>query len=350
VAVEVFITLIRILIIGFGGYLVYRASMFGDRAFTVGQLTTYLAYFGTMVWPMMAIGRLINLRSQAKASMDRIDAFLDQAVEIHDTADTLPVDHIEGEITFNHLTFTYPGSRAKVLDDIDFKIGKGETVGIIGRTGSGKTTLVDLLLRLYNLAENQILIDQHDIMKLPIKVVRNAVGYVPQDNFIFSDTIRNNIAFSSDDIPLEKIVDMAEKSDVAENIEDFPEKYETIVGERGVTLSGGQKQRVSIARALLKDPEILILDDSFSAVDTKTEEVILSSIKELRQGKTTLVIAHRISTIKEADKIVLIDEGKLVAIGSHDQLMAKCPMYAEMVLHQQLEEAVEGGDINAEEK
>jgi len=350
VAVEVFITLIRIIIIGFGGYLVYRASMFGDRAFSVGQLTTYLAYFGTMVWPMMAIGRLINLRSQAKASMDRIDAFLDQAVEIHDAEDTLPVDHIEGEITFNHLTFTYPGSRAKVLEDIDFKINKGETVGIIGRTGSGKTTLVDLLLRLYNLDENQILVDQHDIMKLPIKVIRNAVGYVPQDNFIFSDTIRNNIAFSSDDVPLEKIVDMAEKSDVAENIEDFPEKYETIVGERGVTLSGGQKQRVSIARALLKDPQILILDDSFSAVDTKTEEVILSSIRELREGKTTIVIAHRISTIKEADKIVLIDEGKLVAIGSHDQLMAGCPMYAEMVLHQQLEEAVEGGEVNAEER
>lgn len=350
VAVEVFITLIRIIIIGLGGYLVYRASMLNEGDFTVGQLTTYLAYFGTMIWPMMAIGRLINARSQAKASMDRIDAFLNEAVEIHDSEDTLPVNHIEGAIRFDHLTFSYPGSREKALDDLSFSIEKGETVGIIGRTGSGKTTLVDLLLRLYNLNENQIFVDGNDIMKLPIKVIREAVGYVPQDNFIFSDTIRNNIAFAEDDVPFERIVDMAEKSDVAENINDFPEKYETIVGERGVTLSGGQKQRVSIARALIKDPEILIMDDSFSAVDTKTEEVILSSVKELREGKTTIVIAHRISTIKEADKIVLIDEGKLVAIGTHDQLMSSSPMYAEMVLHQQLEEAVEGGDVNGEEK
>lgn len=353
VAIEVFITLIRIIIIGFGGYLVYRT--FGLAAddpgkFSVGNLSTYISYFSTMVWPMMAIGRLINLRSQAKASLDRVGSFLDERIEIHDAEATVIPEKIEGEITFHHLSFSYPGTRAEVLKDINFSIQKGQTVGIIGRTGSGKTTLVDLMLRLYNLEPDQILLDGIDIMKMPIKTVRDAIGYVPQDNFIFSDTVRNNIAFAKDDVPLEDIVDMAEKSDVAGNIDEFPNQYDTIVGERGVTLSGGQKQRVSIARALIKDPQILIMDDSFSAVDTKTEEIILSNIKELRAGKTTLLIAHRISTIKDADQVVLIDEGRLVARGTHDELMATSLLYREMVLRQQLEEAVEGGDPDAEER
>jgi ATP-binding cassette subfamily B protein len=236
-----------------------------------------------------------------------------------------------------------------VLDDIHFSIEPGQTVGIIGRTGSGKTTMVDLLLRLYNLEPGQIFIDGVDIMNLPIRFLRDAVGYVPQDNFIFSDTVRNNIAFSDENLPEDRIVDMAEKSDVAGNIEEFPQRYETVVGERGVTLSGGQKQRVSIARALIKDPQILIMDDSFSAVDTKTEEVILANIKALRKGKTTLIIAHRISTIKDADQIAVIDDGKLVALGTHDDLMSQSPLYKDMVLRQQLEEAVEGGDSDGEE-
>ncbi|MFA5380526.1 MAG: ABC transporter ATP-binding protein [Candidatus Izemoplasmatales bacterium] len=351
VAIEVFITLIRIIIIGIGGYLVYKTVGLADgdpNRFSVGQLATYISYFATMVWPMMAIGRLINLRSQAKASMDRLGAFLDQEVEIVDGEDTIKVTHVEGNIVFNNLSFSYPGSRDEVLKNINFSIKKGETVGIIGRTGSGKTTLVDLLLRLYNLKENQILVDGNDIMKLPIKTIREAIGYVPQDNFIFSDSVKNNIAFAKDDVSFNQIVDMAEKSDVAENIEEFPEKYETIVGERGVTLSGGQKQRISIARALLKDPEILIMDDSFSAVDTKTEESILSSIKELRKDRTTIIIAHRISTIKDADKIALIEDGAIVASGTHDELMKQSPLYNDMVLRQQLEEAIEGGVTDGE--
>lgn len=351
VAIEVFITLIRIIIIGIGGYLVYKTVGLADgdpNRFSVGQLATYISYFATMVWPMMAIGRLINLRSQAKASMDRLGAFLDQEVEIVDREDTIEVTHIDGNIVFNDLSFSYPGTRDEVLKNINFSIKKGETVGIIGRTGSGKTTLVDLLLRLYNLKENQILVDGNDIMKLPIKTIREAIGYVPQDNFIFSDSVKNNIAFAKDDVSFNQIVDMAEKSDVAENIEEFPEKYETIVGERGVTLSGGQKQRISIARALLKDPEILIMDDSFSAVDTKTEESILSSIKELRKDRTTIIIAHRISTIKDADKIALIEDGAIVALGTHDELMKQSPLYNDMVLRQQLEEAIEGGVTDGE--
>ncbi|MDD4595882.1 MAG: ABC transporter ATP-binding protein [Candidatus Izemoplasmatales bacterium] len=351
VAIEVFITLIRIIIIGIGGYLVYKTVGLADgdpNRFSVGQLATYISYFATMVWPMMAIGRLINLRSQAKASMDRLGAFLDQEVEIVDGEDTIKVTHVEGNIVFNNLSFSYPGSRDEVLKNINFSIKKGETVGIIGRTGSGKTTLVDLLLRLYNLKENQILVDGNDIMKLPIKTIREAIGYVPQDNFIFSDSVKNNIAFAKDEVSFNQIVDMAEKSDVAENIDQFPEKYETIVGERGVTLSGGQKQRISIARALLKDPEILIMDDSFSAVDTKTEESILSSIKELRKDRTTIIIAHRISTIKDADKIALIEDGAIVASGTHDELMKQSPLYNDMVLRQQLEEAIEGGVTDGE--
>ncbi|MFA6649037.1 MAG: ABC transporter ATP-binding protein, partial [Candidatus Izemoplasmatales bacterium] len=351
VAIEVFVTLIRIIIIGIGGYLVYKTVGLVDgdpNRFSVGQLATYISYFATMVWPMMAIGRLINLRSQAKASMDRLGAFLDQEVEIVDGEDTIKVTHVEGNIVFNNLSFSYPGSRDEVLKNINFSIKKGETVGIIGRTGSGKTTLVDLLLRLYNLKENQILVDGNDIMKLPIKTIREAIGYVPQDNFIFSDSVKNNIAFAKDEVSFNQIVDMAEKSDVAENIDQFPEKYETIVGERGVTLSGGQKQRISIARALLKDPEILIMDDSFSAVDTKTEESILSSIKELRKDRTTIIIAHRISTIKDADKIALIEDGAIVASGTHDELMKQSPLYNDMVLRQQLEEAIEGGVTDGE--
>lgn len=354
VAIEIFITLIRIIIILFGGYLVYKTFGLaeGDPGkFSVGNLSAYTSYLGTMVWPMMAIGRLINMRSQAKASLDRISAFLDQEIEIHDASDTqVPEGGIGGAVEFRHLNFHYPDARAQVLKDVSFTVQKGQTAGIIGRTGSGKTTLVDLLLRLYNLEPGQIFVDGIDLMKLPIRTLREAIGYVPQDNFIFSDTVRNNIAFGVDEAPMEKILDMAEKSDVAGNIEEFPDRYDTLVGERGVTLSGGQKQRVSIARALIKDPAILIMDDSFSAVDTKTEEIVLSNIRSLREGKTTLIIAHRISTIKDADLIVVLEDGAIAALGTHEELMANSPLYKDMVLRQQLEEAVEGGEPDAEKE
>jgi len=345
VGIEMFITLIRIMMIGIGGYLVYKSvflEITDPGKFTIGDLTRYISYFGTLIWPMMAVGRLINMRSQAKASLQRINAFLDTPIEIHDDKVVIDIDHIDGKITFNHLTFTYPGSEKPVLDDIHFVIEKGENVGIIGRTGSGKTTLVDLLLRLYNLKTNEILIDDYDIMKLPIKKLRDAIGYVPQDNFIFSDIIKNNISFASDIADSDLIERMAKYSDVHENISDFPDRYETMVGERGVTLSGGQKQRISIARALLKNPNILIMDDSFSAVDTKTEEDILHNINQLRTGKTTIIIAHRISTIKDSDKIIFLEEGKVKAIGSHEQLLSTSKEYAEMVIRQQLESEIEG--------
>ena len=346
VGIEVFINTIRILMLGLGGYLVYRTiglDLTDPGKFSVGDLSRYVSYFGMMVWPMMAIGRLINMRAQANASMQRINSLLDQKVEIIDGDDVVNVHHLEGKITFNNLSFKYPNTKTEVLKNLNLVIESGEIVGIIGRTGSGKTTIVDLLLRIYNLKANEILLDDTDIMKLPIKTIRDQVGYVPQDNFIFSDTIENNIGFSSDEIDLNQISKIAQYSDVHDNIIDFPEGYQTVVGERGVTLSGGQKQRISIARALLKDPSILIMDDSFSAVDTKTEEMIIKNLQHLRKGKTTIIIAHRISTIQLADKIVLLDEGAIVGVGSHEQLLVSSPLYQEMVLRQQLEAEIEGG-------
>jgi len=346
VGVETFINVIRVLMIGVGGYLVYKTFSQPAR-FTVGDLTRYIAYFGSLIWPMMAIGRLINMRSQAKASLQRIDVFLDEPVEIHDDVELIGKETIDGKITFNHLTFAYPGSDTPVLKDISFVIEPGELVGIIGPTGAGKTTLVDLLLRLYNVRTNEILIDDIDIMKLAIKPLRDAIGYVPQDNFIFSDVIEKNISFSQDTIDRPLVEQMAKYSDVHDNIVDFPNQYETMVGERGVTLSGGQKQRISIARALIKRPKILIMDDSFSAVDTKTEEAILGNLEALRKNQTTIIIAHRISTIKNADKIVLVDDGQIQAVGTHEELFAANKYYQTIVIRQQLERELEGGGEHA---
>jgi ATP-binding cassette subfamily B protein len=340
VAVEMFINIIRVIMLGLGAYLVYT-TMSEESVFTIGDLTRYIAYFGTLIWPMMAIGRLINMRAQAKASLDRVSAFLDADIEIQDDREVINVEKIEGKITFNNLTFKYPKTEKEVLKNINFVIEKGQTVGIIGRTGSGKTTLVDLMLRLYNLKTCELLIDDYDIMKLPIKTIRDAIGYVPQENFIFSDVIRNNISFSSDVSDQELIKQMAIYSDIHDNIIDFPNQYDTMVGERGVTLSGGQKQRISIARALLKNPQILIMDDSFSAVDTKTEEQVISNLRELRKGKTTIIIAHRISTIKSADQIIFIENGEVMAKGTHEELLNTCDLYRKMVIHQRLEAELE---------
>lgn len=350
VSIEMFITIIRIMLIGIGGYLVYKTvalPITDPGHFSVGDLTVYNSYFGTLIWPMMAVGRLINMRSQANASLQRISAFLNHPIDIHDEPSATVVENPLGKITFNHLTFTYPGSKKPVLENIDFKIEPGQTIGIVGKTGCGKTTMVDLLLRLYNLDENSILIDDLDIMKWKIHDLRNLFGYVPQDNFIFSDIIKNNISFAVDQIDDDAIETMAKYSDVHENIIDFPNQYETIVGERGVTLSGGQKQRISIARALLKNPTVLIMDDSFSAVDTKTEEMILSNLRSLRKNKTTIIIAHRISTIRNSDKIVYLENGKMKDFGTHDELMARSADYRDMVHRQELEAEIEGVDVDA---
>lgn len=329
------LSLIIAILIGGGSYLVIK-----DANFSIGDLLAYIAYFNTLIWPMMAFAELINMRAQAKASLKRVSELLDTKVDIVDSSDCKNFDTINGKIEFRHLNFKYPDGTSDTLKDICFTINAGETVGIIGKTGCGKTTVVDLLLRIYNLPKDELFLDDIDIMNLPFKKVRDAIGYVPQDNFLFSDTIKNNIGFAFNESTEEVIEKAAMMADVHSNIVEFNEKYETILGERGVTLSGGQKQRVSIARALLKNPNILIFDDSVSAVDTKTEDKILTNLKELRHGKTTIMIAHRISTVKELDKIILMDNGTVVAVGNHNELIKKSPLYAEMVRLQSLEQEI----------
>ena len=335
VAITLVLNLIVAVIFAGGVYLIGA-----DYNFSVGNLTEYVSYFNTLTWPMMAIGQLINLRSQAKASLGRVSKLLDELPEITDNKEIIK-SQINGKIEFKHLNFQYADADTPILNDISFVINKGQMVGILGKTGSGKSTLVDLLLRMYNVKENELFLDDVDIMNLPFKQVRENIGYVPQDNFLFSDTIRNNIAFAfNNDISDEDIINSASMADVHDNIKEFSEGYQTILGERGVTLSGGQKQRVSIARALIKNPPIMIFDDSVSAVDTKTEEKILTNLRKLRKGKTTIMVSHRISTVKDLDLIILLDEGKIVGIGNHDTLMKSSNLYQEMVKLQTLEKEV----------
>ena len=307
---------------------------------TIGELTEYMAYFFTLIWPIMALAQFFSIQSQAKASAERIGEYLDSEVTVKDSKDALDVK-LHGNVTVKNLTFQYPDGDAPVLKDISFDIKKGEMVGILGRTGSGKSSLVDLFLRTYNVDKNMFFIDDYDVMDVKIERVRDLMGYVPQDNFLFSETILDNILFAFDKEDEALAIEAAKLSDVHDNIIDFKDQYQTMLGERGVTVSGGQKQRLSIARAIAKDPEILILDDSVSAVDTKTEEAIISNLFKIRKNKTTIFIAHRISTVKRMDKIILLDQGKLVGIGNHVSLLKTSPLYQDMVKRQQLETMVE---------
>ncbi len=329
-------------IIGYGGYLVYNGGFDG------GQLIEYIGYFSSIVWPIMAIAMLIEKTSRGKASLIRVSELLDASIDVHDAKDAVNIENVRGDIEFRNLTFRYPDGEFDVLSNVSFKINAGEFVGIVGKTGSGKTTLVDLILRTYNVPGGSVFVDGHDVNKLTISSVRNACSYVPQDNFLFSETIARNIAFAKGDAELSEVEEYAKLADIHDNIMGFGEGYMTVLGERGVTVSGGQKQRISIARALLKNAPILILDDSVSAVDTKTEKVILENLSKSRAGKTTLLIAHRISTVEDADKIIFIDDGKVIAVGKHSELYANCPEYRHAVDLQKLEhESSEGGEQNA---
>ena len=332
ISVTFFVNSVICIILGYGGYLVYQGN------FKVGELIEFYGYFTSIVWPVMALSMLIDMTSRGKASLKRISELLDANPDVYDSNDVENVEFIKGDIEFKNLDFMYPDGDYNVLENINFKINAGENVGIIGKTGSGKTTIVDLILRVYNVPENTVFIDGMDINLIPIKTLRNFCAYVPQDNFLFSDTIENNIAFSRDVSSSDEVVKAAKLSDVHENISEFPAKYATVLGERGVTVSGGQKQRISIARALMKEASILILDDSVSAVDTKTEKVIIDNLRENRRGRTTILIAHRISTVEKMDKIIFVDEGKIKAVGKHDELYESCPDYKIMVELQKLEE------------
>lgn len=335
------INLVILSIVLFGSLLVINRDQTG---LTAGQLTEYISYFFSLIWPVMALSQFMQIQGQAKASAERITKFLDHPYDVYDTPEAKNVQGLKGEIIAKNLTFQYPDGDSPVLKNVSFEIKQGEMVGVLGRTGSGKSSLVDLFLRIYNLEKGQLFIDHHDIMELSLESVRDAIGYVPQDNFLFSETIRNNIGFAYDKPDLKKVEESARLADVYDNVIEFKDGFETMLGERGVTVSGGQKQRISIARALSKDPEILILDDSVSAVDTKTEESIIRNLHLIRKGKTTIFIAHRISTVKKMDKIILLDQGEIVAVGTHQQLLKTSELYQDMVRRQQLETIVEGGD------
>ena len=340
VLVTLFVESVICVILGYGGYLVYQGR------FNAGQLVEYIGYFEAIVWPIMAISMLIEKTSRGKASLNRITELLNAPIDVADRPGVQELQNPQGSVEFRHLTFRYPDGEYDVLQDISFTIYPGESVGIVGKTGAGKTALVDLLLRTYNVPDGTLFVDGKDVNTLSIHSVRAACAYVPQDNFLFSDTIAHNIGFGVDDASPEMIDHAASLADVRDNIVDFKDGYETVLGERGVTVSGGQKQRISIARALLKDAPILILDDSVSAVDTRTEKIILDNLKSSRANKTTLLIAHRISTVERLDKIIFLDDGKIEAVGPHNELYTSCPKYRRMVDLQRLEDEA-GGDDNA---
>ncbi len=314
-------------------------SLVMEGALTVGNIFEFVIYVAYLTWPVASLGYTVNRFQQSMASWKRIDEILTEEVGIEDRRSTdRSITELEGEIAFDNVSFRYPGAEEWALRDISMSIGAGQNAAVVGRTGSGKTTLVQLIPRLYEPTEGTIRIDGVDIREIPLEVLREHVGFVPQDTFLFSDTIGENIAFGSEDATQEEIERAAEKAQVRENILDFEEKFETILGERGITLSGGQKQRTAIARALIRDPKIIILDDSLSAVDTKTEEAILQHLRRELKGRTTLMISHRISTIKDADIIYYLEDGRIAEQGTHEELLNKNGRYAAMYNKQLIEE------------
>ena len=339
ILVTLFVESVVCVILGYGGYLVYHGK------FSAGMLVEFISYFTSVVWPIMAVSELIDMTSRGRASLARIGELLDAEITVADRPGVSALENVRGDIEFRDLTFRYPDGEFDALEHVSFTIKAGENVGLVGKTGSGKTTLVDLLLRTYNVPDGTVFLDGRDVNEVSIRSVRAACAYVPQDNFLFSDTIEHNIAFGVEEYDRADVIEMARLADVDDNIRGFQLGYDTVLGERGVTVSGGQKQRISIARALLKDSPVLILDDSVSAVDTKTEKAILRGLRETRAGRTTILIAHRISTIESMDKILFIDEGRLVDMGTHAQLLDRCPDYRKMVELQKLEE--EGGAQHA---
>ena len=332
ILVTLFVESVICIILGYGGYLVY------DGRFNAGQLVEFMGYFNAVIWPIMAVSELIDMSSRGEASLLRIQQLLDAQVDVKDRENVAQLENVKGEITFRDLTFRYPEGEFDVLEHISFTVKAGECIGLVGKTGCGKTTLVDLILRTYNVPDGTIFLDGQDVNGLSIRSVRENCAYVPQDNFLFSATIENNIAFGVEEISSQAVQQAAQLADVHENIAGFQKGYGTVLGERGVTISGGQKQRISIARALMKNAPILILDDSVSAVDTKTEKTILQNLRDVRAGKTTILIAHRISTVENMDRILFLEDGKISGFDTHEALCRENEAYRKMVDLQKLEE------------
>ncbi len=345
------IALIISIILGFGSYIVYSCVsgnpliIFNQEIkLTSGNLITFIGYFDTLVYPLIAIGGIFTQRSRAKTSLGRVINFLDTPETIVNPKNPLYLKDCKGEIEFNNFSFSYPSSEVESLKNINLKINPGEKIGIVGKIGCGKSTLVNILLRLYNVDKNTVKIDGKDIMDLDIQDLRNNISYVPQDNFLFSTKIEDNIKFADLSINKERVIKAAKFASIHDDINSFPESYDTVIGERGVTLSGGQKQRISIARAFIRETPILILDDSVSACDLNTEEKILNNIYSERENKTTILIASRISTVSKLDRIIVLNEGKLEAFDTHENLLKISPTYQKMDYLQQLEKEVNQND------
>ena len=320
-------------------YLGGSYAMLGD--ITMGQFIAFFSYLGMLVWPMIAIGWVINLYQRGTASLRRLNSIFEEIPEIVDVDVDESISSISGGLTVKNLKFQYTDDTPEIFKDLNFKVNPGETLAVVGRTGCGKTTLIDLLTRVYNPGKNSIYLDDNDIYSVPLHTLRKEVVMVPQDIFLFSDTIAGNIALGRPDATREEIEAIAKKADIYHDIKDFEEGFDTVIGERGVTLSGGQKQRLAIARALLTDPRILILDDALSAVDTKTERKILLNLKALRENKTTIIISHRISSIQHADLTIVLEDGKIAESGNHQELLANSGIYADLYEKQQIEEKIE---------
>lgn len=309
---------------------------------TIGEITAFVIYLGILIWPMIAFGWVINIIQQAEASMKRLNKMLSESYEIDDSGFTdYSIKEIKGGIEFKNVSFRYGENHPYILKNINLKIPRGSTIAIMGYTGIGKTTFINLIPRLYDVSEGQILLDGKDIRIIPLNVLRTQIGLVPQESFLFSDTVLNNISYGLSETDKERVFEVSRIAYFNKDVEFFPNKFETMVGERGITLSGGQKQRASLARALAIDPKILILDDSFSSIDTNTEEEILRSLEDFMKSRTSIIISHRISTVKDADKIIVLDNAEIAEEGTHDQLVALSGIYADLHYKQLLEKELE---------
>ena len=325
-----------ILVIWLGGNMVI------SKEITLGEITAFIAYLNILIWPMIAFGWVLNIIQQGEASMKRLNKIFSEPNEIEDSNHTqVSISEMKGDIEFKNVSFKYAEHLPLILDNISLKIPKGTTLAIVGQTGSGKTSFINLIPRLYDVTSGEVLIDGIDVRKIPLDILRTNIGLVPQESFLFSDTAANNISYGLRETDKDKVIAASKIAAFDKDVNSFPQAYETMVGERGITFSGGQKQRASIARALAIDPKILILDDSFSAVDTHTEEEILTNLKSFMKDRTSIIISHRISTVKDSDMIIVLHNGKIAEQGKHDELVAKEGIYADLHYKQLLEKELE---------